>query len=230
MRMKKVSLKGLRSRATLWPLLVSSTLSVFLIVCRMLGGQTTRYWFLLWNLFLAWLPLIFAYWLTRRLRNNAWFTWKNIVLTVLWLGFLPNSFYLVTDFIHLRNTGEVSMLFDAVMFMSFAWNGLLLGFTAVLLLHREMLKRLQRRQTVLMVGLIFILCSFAIYLGRYLAWNTWDIVINPAGILFDLSDRIIRPASYPNTFTTTSLFSVTLTVMYYAAFKLVAAIRAEETK
>jgi len=209
----------------IWPLLVSSGLSVSLYICRMLGGQSTRYWFLIWNLFLAWLPLLFAFWLKNYLKENGWFNWKAGILTLLWLGFLPNSFYLVTDFIHLKNTGEVSLLYDAVMFMSYAWNGLILGFVSVFLVHGELLKRLRPSLVSKLILGIFILCSFAIYLGRYLAWNTWDIVINPFGIIFDVGNRIVKPASYPNTFTTTSLFAVVLIAMYYSIYKLIAAIR-----
>lgn len=184
-----------------------------------------RYWFLVWNLALAWLPLLFVWLLIRWLHKGSWVSWKGIVLSVLWLAFLPNAFYLVTDFVHLKPTGEVSMLYDAVMFMTYAWNGLMLGFITVYIVHMELLKRLHARNATLILGAVFLLSSFAIYLGRYLTWNTWDIVVNPAGILVDLSDRIIRPGLYPNTFTTTALFTVTLPVMYYCVYKTVQVIR-----
>jgi uncharacterized membrane protein len=212
-------------KGVIWPLVVSSVLSVALLTCRIIGGHTFRYWFLLWNLFLAWLPIVFALWLITVLNKNKWVSVKGLILTALWLGFLPNSFYLISDFIHLKTTGEVSLLFDAVLFMTFAWNGLLLGFASVMIIHLELIKRLHRMTASRLVGLVFILCSFAIYLGRYLSWNTWDIIVNPGGILFDLSDRIVKPTSYPNTFTITSLFSIVLTVLYYSVFKLVLAIR-----
>ncbi len=225
--MKKVSLSRIRAHTIAWPLLVSSCLSIVLFLFRYLGGHTTRYWFLLWNLVLAWVPLVFLYFLIRWLQKGRWLSWKGILLTVLWLVFLPNSFYLVTDFVHLKATGEVSVLYDAVFFMSFAWNGLLLGFTAVYIMQKELQMRLARRQVNLLIVAVFVLCSFAIYLGRYLAWNTWDLVVNPAGILFDLSERIVRPGLYPNTFTTTTLFSVALLSMYYTVYTLVGAIRAD---
>lgn len=208
-------------------LLVSNGASLLLFINRYLASSSTRYWFLAWNLFLACLPLVFAWQLRKGLLKRRWASWQNIALTVLWLAFLPNSFYLVSDFIHLRNTGEISMLYDAVMFMSFAWNGFVLGFLSVLIVHMELLKRLSKRSVIIMLGIVFLLCSFAIYLGRYLAWNTWDIVVNPAGILFDLSDRIVKPSSYPNTFTTTSMFLVLLTTSYYTFFGLVRVLRGE---
>jgi uncharacterized membrane protein len=227
MGMPKVKKAEIGLSTFFWPLLASSGLSIALLTCRVLGGHTTRYWFLAWNLFLAWLPLLFAFWLVQTLRKHRWLSFRGLALTALLLGFLPNSFYLVSDFIHLRETGEVSMLFDAVMFMTFAWNGMLLGFASVLVLHLELLKRVRRSLATRLIGLVFILCSFAVYLGRYLAWNTWDIIVNPGGIIFDLSDRIVKPSSYPNTFTITTLFSVVLGVLYYTAFKLAKAIRNE---
>lgn len=208
-------------------LLASTKISLVLFTCRALSSHSNRYWFLVWNLALAWLPLMFAWWLKTRLKKTSWATWRNVVLSLLWLSFLPNSFYLVSDFVHLHPTGEVSVLFDSVMFMSFAWNGLVLGFASVIIVHLELIKRLRQRLVLLLLGLAFLLCSFAIYLGRYLGWNTWDILVNPVGILFDLSDRIVRPTSYPNTFTTTSMFFVLLTTTYYTTYRLFSAVRVD---
>ncbi len=221
--------KGLAQTVT-EVLLVSSSASLILLINRYLASSSTRYWFLAWNLFLAWLPLVFAWQLRKGLIKRRWASWQNMALTCLWIGFLPNSFYIVSDFIHLRGTGEVGMLYDSVMFMSYAWNGLLLGFLSVLLVHTELAKRLTQKAVLIALGVLFLLCSFAIYLGRYLAWNTWDIVLNPAGILFDLSDRIVKPTSYPNTFTTTSMFFVLLTTTYYTFFGLVRILRSEPEK
>jgi len=210
-----------------WPLLVSSTLAVVLYTCRVFAAGNYRYWYLVWNLFLAWLPLVFGYWLVKWLKKGRWLSFKGLALTALWLGFLPNSFYVVTDFIHLEPTTEVGLLFDVVLFMVFAWNGLLLGFVSVYMIHAELRKRLRQRLTLMLIGFILVLSSFAIYLGRFLTWNTWDIIINPGGILFDISDRVVRPTAYPNTFTTTTLFSIVLITLYYTVYKLVAVVKSQ---
>jgi uncharacterized membrane protein len=212
------------------PLVVSSALSVTLSVVRVIESQNLRYWFLIWNLFLAWLPLAFIYWLHNSLKKRSWLHWSSLLLTFLWLGFLPNSFYLVTDFIHLKQTFEVSLLFDAVLFMTYAWNGLILGFISVIIFHLQLLKRFRAQICNLILGGIFLLCSFAIYLGRYLAWNTWDILINPVGILSDLGNRIVAPASHRGTYSTTILFFACLCVMYYVIYKLMRALLAVTTK
>jgi uncharacterized membrane protein len=172
----------------------------------------------LWNLFLAWLPLLFAGILVQQLHTQRWLRWQTMLTTALWLGFLPNSFYLVTDFIHLQHTMNASLLYDSVLLFSFSINGFILGYLSLAMIHKELNKRLQARDVHIILGIVFLACSFAIYLGRYLRWNTWDVLINPAGILFDVTDQFINPGAYGQSFLTTMLFFVfigsTYAIMY----------------
>lgn len=214
-----------RFAGVLLALVVSNSLSVFLFLARSIDTNNNRYWFLLWNLLLGWLPLIFVWWLSERLQRSPWLTTGNLALTVLWLGFLPNSFYLLSDLIHLQTTGEINLLYDVVMFSSFIFNGYVMGYVSLFLMHLEFLKRLKRQQTHLLVGLILFLCSFAIYLGRNLRWNTWDLLAHPAGVLFDVSDRIINPVAHPQAFVTTTTFFLLLGAMYIVIWQIIHAVR-----
>ena len=195
-------------------LALGSLCSVLLFIFRSFYFQSTEYWYLNWNLFLAWLPLLFAGILVHQLRTKRWLRWQTILTTVLWLGFLPNSFYLVTDFMHLQHTTNASLLFDAVLIFAFSVNGFALGYLSVAMIHKELKKRLQSRDVLIVLSVIFLACSFAIYLGRYLRWNTWDVLINPAGILFDVTDQFINPGAYGQSFLTTALFFVFITSTY----------------
>jgi len=209
-------------------LILANLVSVLLFVARAIDSQSLRYWFLLWNLVLGWLPLLFAWWLVQRLKTSRWLSAGNIVLTFLWLGFLPNSFYLVSDLVHLDITGEVSLLYDIVLFFSCIFNSYVVGFMSVVLVHRALLKRIHHNDAHSVIAGVFLLCGFAIYLGRYLRWNTWDVLINPAGLLFDVSDRIINPAAHPQAFTTTVTFFVVLISMYGVVWQLVEALTAQK--
>ncbi|MBA3758684.1 DUF1361 domain-containing protein [Candidatus Saccharibacteria bacterium] len=206
-------------------LLVSNLVSATLFIIRVQQSQNIRYWFLLWNLLLAWVPLGIVLLLRKRLITSRLLTWPNIVLSFLWLGFLPNSFYLVSDLIHLHSTGEVSILFDAVMFMSFIFNGFVAGYASIYLMQTELLTRFRRDYVHGFVGVVLLVCSFAIYLGRDLRWNTWDILVNPAGILFDVSERVINPLTHSEVFSTTALFFVLLSSIYIVAWQFVHALR-----
>jgi len=196
-----------------------------LLVVRFVSTGTFGFWFLSWNLLLGWIPLLAAWWLVKRLKTTAWLSVGNLVITFLWLGFLPNAFYLVSDLIHLRNTGDISILYDVVMLVSFTWNGFILGYISLYLIHEQLRKRVGGPNAAGIVALVLILCSFAIYLGRYLRWNTWDVLINPAGIIFDVTDPLVNPAAHPQAFTTTLMFFVLLSSIYAVGYQLVAILR-----
>lgn len=206
-------------------LLLSSLSSVFIYLIGYFFYDDTDFWFLNWNLLLAWLPLLFAWLLTRHLRSNAWLTWPALIYTGLWLGFLPNSFYIASDLVHLRLASSSISLFYVVMVLSFTLSGLLVGYTSLYLLHKQLIKKSSELIAHSLVGVVLLLCSFAIYLGRYQRWNTWDVLINPAGILFDVSDRFINPAAHEQTFRITLLFFILLGTTYAVIWQLIHAIR-----
>lgn len=214
-----------RNYRLLEALLISNGVSLLLFALRSAESQTDRYWFMIWNLFLAWIPLGLAWWLVIRLRTSRWLSLPNIALTALWLGFLPNSFYMVSDLIHLHETGEVSLLYDVVMFTSFIFNGLVAGFSSLFIVHRELIKRFALEKAHTAVALILLACGFAIYLGRSLRWNSWDVLINPAGLLFDVSDRFVNPGAHPQAFVTTATFFLLISSIYLVTWRLMDAIK-----
>lgn len=201
---------------------LSCLVSVVLLAGRIIVSDSFRFVFLLWNLVLAIVPVLLALWLVDRLRDEGWLKWPQILITILFIGFLPNTFYLITDFVHLRPTPEVSLYFDVVLLSSFVINGIILGFLAIYLIHRELLKRFGERNALLAVTIIFFLCSFAAYLGRFTRFNTWDILLRPAGLLFDVSDRFVNPSQHTDTYIATiTLFIVLITtyLVFYFALK-----------
>lgn len=198
--------------------LMLSFLSLFLSVYRIAHTDSTRYWFLAWNLFLAWLPLVFAWLLARHCPNGLRWSWFNLVLILLWLLFLPNAFYLLTDLIHLSVTTEINLVFDVVLMASYAICGLVLGYTSLLIVHVKTWQRIGHKSYYLAYGSL-LLSGFAIYLGRYLRWNSWDIITNPLGLIFDIGSRIANPAEHIFTFSTTLLFFVFLSVLYFVIWR-----------
>jgi uncharacterized membrane protein len=170
--------------------------------------------YLTWNLFLAWLPLFLAVRLMEVLKRKLWSSWEALATSFLWIAFLPNSFYLISDFIHLQEVQRGDILYDAVMFTSFVSTGVVLGFSSLYLIHLQLRRRFSLRAAASWVGVTLLICSIAIYMGRDLRWNTWDILVNPAGLLFDISDRLWRPAAYPQMLLIIAAFFVLLVSMY----------------
>ena len=188
--------------------------SLGFLIIRMIVSDSSRYVFLGWNLTLASLAPLFAWWLSDRIRQYGWQHWQNIVLALLWLSFLPNSFYLITDLVHIRETYEVPVMYDVVMLTSFLVSGLVLGYMSIYLLHVRLLEKIKEKYAYGIVGAVLFVCSFAIYLGRYARWNSWDIIMNPAGLVFDVSDRFINPSAHEQTYLITLTIFVLLASLY----------------
>jgi uncharacterized membrane protein len=193
--------------------LISLTCLLFLFV-RTLATGSVRYWFIPENLVLAWLSLIFAWVLIKNLKYKRWSSWQNLGLSALWLFFLPNSWYVLTDFIHVSETGEISEIYDITMICLLVIAGFALGFASLYLVHKEMRKRWASLDANVIVGIIIFLCSFAIYLGRDLRWSSWDVVAHPTGIILNVTDRIIDPLGHPRALNTTALFFIFISVLY----------------
>jgi uncharacterized membrane protein len=210
-------------RSYVYAMLSLSGLSMLLMFIGVMRGNGWQDWYLIWNLFLAWIPMILGYALVRQLRHKAWSSWTGISLTLAWLLFLPNSFYMVSDYIHLQDMVRSNVLFDSLTFTLFILNGLILGYTSLYMVQSQLRRRISRLQSEAFVGVLLLLCSFAIYLGRDLRWNSWDVLINPAGILFDISERVIDPLAHPAAFVTTSLFFIFLAGLYWVLLYLVRA-------
>jgi uncharacterized membrane protein len=147
-------------------------------------GQT-RYLWMNWNLFLALVPLLFA-WVFVHFQN----TFSKIISFLAWLFFLPNSLYLITDFIHLGSNTAISELlwYDGLMIFIYSVIGMLVSFFSLdKIVSHLSLRRLTRYSLIFLISL---LVSFGIYLGRYIRWNTWDIIAQPFALFANIFEVI----------------------------------------
>lgn len=148
--------------------------------------------FLHWNLFLAWVPYVVALVIVALDRVRAP-GWALAVPGVVWLLFLPNAPYILTDFIHLGAIPGAPMWFDVLLIGAFAGTGLLLGMASLLLVHDVVGTRLgSRAGWVLAIGSLA-LSSLGIYLGRFPRFNSWDVLTNPGGLVDVVLYRIADP-------------------------------------
>jgi uncharacterized membrane protein len=199
-------------------LLLATCASAILYLGGVVRNHSWEFGYLLWNLFLAWLPFLFAIRLVSILRRKLWSSWEALAVSALWLIFLPNTFYMVSDFIHLGEVKRVDLLYDSVMFSSFILVAVLLGICSLYPVHMQVRKRLRSYGSTLWVLVILLLIGFAIYLGRDLRWNSWDVLTNPGGLLFDISDRLIHPAAYPQMLLTIVIFTIFMSSVYGIAW------------
>lgn len=190
-----------------------------LLVIRMVASDSFRYGFMFWNLFLAVVPLMLAWWLTHRVKSHGWRQWQQAVLAFVWVVFLPNSFYLITDLMHVRQNFEADLLFDITMMTGFVFAGAVFGYASVYLVRAALPKKITEIKVYTMAAVLFLAVSFAICLGRYTRWNTWDILLQPAGLLFDVSDKLINPGLHAQTYQTTATLFLVLFAAYAAIYE-----------
>lgn len=193
---------------------VSTLVSIGLFAYGAWRNGSLEFSYLVWNLFLAWLPLIFTIRLISVLRRKLWSSWEALATSMAWLLFLPNSFYMISDFIHLQDVQRVDILYDTLMFTSFIYTAVTLGFSSLYLIHIQLRQRLPAFASSFWVAVTLLVCSGAVYLGRDLRWNSWDVLTNPGGLLFDISDRLQHPADYPQMLLTIITFFILLSSMY----------------
>ncbi len=200
-------------RKLLLALLCSSLFSLALLEARVYFSGSWHYLFLQWNLFLAVLPLLFSsLLLVVEKRMSA----RLLIggLMILWLAFFPNAPYILTDLFHLRPRQQVPLWFDLLLLLSFAWNGLLMGFLSLRDMQLLVEKWFGRLKGWLFALGAMTLASFGIYLGRYLRWNSWDVLAEPQLLLMDIADRLINPLAHPRTYGFTIAFSIFLIFSY----------------
>jgi uncharacterized membrane protein len=210
---------GDRRVATLAALAGLSLLVVAMVAVRMSYTGSSAYANLVWNLFLAWIPLglaLVVYAGARRGMRGLWL----LAFGGLWLLFFPNAPYLMTDLKYLRELGGAPFWFDAVMASSAALAGLALGFISLFLIHSVARRYLGELWAWVGVWALLALSSVGVFLGRYQRFNSWDVFTDPKPILGDLAKGLSNPLDYPKVFAVTVVFSGFLVGTYLVFYTL----------
>ena len=160
---------------------------------RFIVFRSETFFYLIWNVFVAYLLFLFSAVILNFKDRGVTGKISVIFGGILWLLFFPNAPYVVTDFIHLSQNSLAPLWYDALLLASSAWVGLLFGmyslFNVEVLLKRYFSTRIL--WMILIIAMLF--SSFGIYLGRFLRWNSWDVVINPLELLQDIWFVLAHP-------------------------------------
>lgn len=189
-----------------------SSVSIMMIIGRVVAVENLGGVFLLWNLFLAWIPLGLAYLVENMWRQRFMERWGVIVGVGIWLLFFPNAPYLITDLIHLKAAPDYLIWYDALMNFSFALAGLLTGLYSLLKVHRLIEQIWSGLLAWIAVSGSLVLSSYGVYLGRFGRWNSWDIVTNPFSLIRYSVSNLYDPLAIKLTI----VFSFVMLVIYGA--------------
>ncbi len=196
---------------TLLPRLALLTLFCFFIeATRMLITCNIIYIFLPWNLLLAWIPVYLSVQIKEETK-----TVKLGMYLFLWLLFFPNAPYIITDLLHLKPRNNFPFWYDSLLLFSFAFTGLILGVVSALLVFKKMKVIVGIRKARIFMLLTMLLSGYGIYVGRFLRYNSWDIVDSPFQILGETAMRLIHPSMYPRTYGLTLMSGALLFLVFF---------------
>lgn len=173
-------------------LALASVLGCALVAARILLSGRAQQLYLIWNLFLAWIPLLLAFRLEALHRVNACRGLQFWGVATAWLLFFPNAPYIVTDLSHLTLPLTSRWWTDLVIIVLFAVIGLVLGFLSLHRLHGLLSRRHGGPVGWLFVFGVAFMGGFGVYVGRFERWNSWDIVLRPLALLTDSFNWVDR--------------------------------------
>lgn len=200
-------------------LTASVVFSIGLVAARIERSHSLLYISLIWNLFLAWIPYAMTLVIQRR---KGWFSSPVIFYAALliWLLFFPNAPYILTDLFHLKQQPHIPLWYDLTLIFSFAWNGLILGYLSLMKMEHEMQHRVNERISRIFVVVVIALGAYGVFLGRYLRWNSWDLLTNPFSLVLEMLRMARHPLHFPGAWGMTLLMA-TLTGLMYLTLKTI---------
>lgn len=206
--------------ALLGCLLACGAFPLVMLAARATVSDQLSYTFLVWNLFLAGIPVLLALGFETALRHR-----REVLAAVAgvgWLLFFPNSPYIVTDLIHLRERPPTPLWFDALILVSAAVAGLLAGFVSLNLVQSAISVRWSRVWGWVVAVVVLGLTGFGVYLGRFARSNSWDVLTQPRSLLYDVGSSV-GPQGDGRAVVVTALFS-TFLLFSYATVRLLGGI------
>ena len=172
---------------------------------RVVLTQEGMYFFLLWNLLLAFVPMK----LSESLARRSPLDWRTWVVLSFWLLFFPNAPYIITDFIHLRSDGMMRW-YDLILIMHFALSGMICAFLSLGQVHDWVMLYFGKREADSVLVVTVVASGLGVYIGRFQRWNSWDIFLHPLQIIQDS----IQVLLYGNAFVFVLCFSGFLLANY----------------
>jgi uncharacterized membrane protein len=208
-------------RETVVPMLAltfASAVSVVLVVGRMMWMKDTHYAFLIWNLFLAWMPMLFALLAREHQKEDVNPGWRFLAFAGAWLLFFPNAPYIFTDIIHLTRFYSHFWV-DLMLILISALTGLVIGFVSLYLMQSAVRRMAGELMSWLFIVVVALLSGFGICLGRFLRLNSWDVVA-PGKMVHTIGMWATQSSAVPATMAFSMLFAAFVFIAYLMLYAL----------
>jgi uncharacterized membrane protein len=197
-------------------LLGASSVLTAAIAARVLYTHSFEATNLVWNLVLAWVPFVLALVVYDGARR-PWGAGTLAAIGVVWLLFLPNAPYIVTDLKWLGHYESGTFWFDPPIVAGAALLGLVLGFVSLYLVQSVVAARLGQLAGWTFAWSALVASGVGVYLGRFERWNSWDVVTEPTRVLGQLGSAALDPLAHARPLALSVFFAVAW-CMGYAIF------------
>jgi uncharacterized membrane protein len=184
---------------------VVTLINLAMLFTRNMIEGNTHYNFLIWNLFLGFVPFLVAYILL--IFNAKIKIFIFLILNGIWLLFYPNAPYMMTDLIHVQSQSS-TVIYDTLIIYSISTHSLFFGFYSLRWIVELWEQRYSRRIAILVLIISIVLSGLGNYLGRILRLNSWDIFTHPGKVFLDVWHHLWPISSNHVTYYILALFTI----------------------
>lgn len=189
-------------------------LAIILNILRIVLFGKLSFIYILWNIFLALIPFVISIILLNYSEKNKLNKTFFVIGGIVWIIFLPNAPYIVTDLIHLGVVRGVPVLYDSILLFTSAFVGVFLGLSSIYNIEKILLSKYSREITQVIIIVILGLTSFGMYIGRSFRFNSWDVFVSPLSFTSKLFDIFSVTSNHIETFSYMVLFFAFLYISY----------------
>ena len=162
--------------------MISQLIDWIQISLNLFGQSSDR---IVWNLFLAFIPLALSFYLFRvsAIRNLFWWA-----ILLIFIAFLPNAPYILTDSIHIIELSQdypnwaviLILIPQYILFITTGFEAYVISLNK---LDNYLLDLVAKKYSILINAIVHGLCVIGIYLGRFERFNSWDLVSEPKKVI-----------------------------------------------
>lgn len=156
-----------------------------------------------WNIFLAFISVFFGLFMFRASSLKL-----KVLFGFIWLLFVPNSIYILTDLIHFPSElARTDSLLVIPLFLEYLILEICGIFAFVLSVYffevtlKNKTFKLKSSMITLLIILANFLIGFGIVVGRVQRTNSWEVITNPGRVLRDAYNIVVNPNLFVFTIT-----------------------------
>ncbi len=190
--------------------------TTLLCVGRVMLFGSTAHLYLLWNIFLAFLPFLISSVLVWHIDHKKVSLIGICITGIFWFLLFPNAPYLVTDLVHLGESFVVPIWYDSLLLFSCSVVGMTLASHSLFHIEHLLKERYSRHHVRSMLAFLLLFSSFGIYIGRFLRFNSWDVFTDNVNFFKNIWRVLSGSSHFPEAYEFTALFFIFLWVFYIA--------------